>query len=278
LRFSPHAGTSKPPIVGPQRALHCLHQLGDRDVLEAQHRAPGWPHSTATSPRTTASPRILAGSACRCGVGPCPQCYLADTVLHDASGSDTVRRGIGAVQLPGRRGLVAANGGRPAGWAWCLPAGPRRARCTAGTAGCRSRRPPLRDIEPQRALHGPHELGDRATLEAQRRSVGPCPHCDLAETVPYEVPADRGERRDSMPGASRLVAGPVWLIVQSGIMALAGGCSADTARQCGGHGHLLGPAHRGHRDRCRRRVPSKAAGRRGPMATIRSTGLVVVAL
>ena len=72
-------------------------------------------------------------------------------------------------------------------------------------------------IEPQRALHGPHELGDRAALEAQRRSVvGPCPQGDLVDTVLHEIPASR-RRRGLTPGASRLVAGHVWLIVQGGI-------------------------------------------------------------
>lgn len=48
-------------------------------------------------------------------------------------------------------------------------------------------------IDRQRALLGLHELGDRGALEAQRRSVGPCPQCDLADTVLHEVPAGRGE-------------------------------------------------------------------------------------
>jgi hypothetical protein len=63
--------------------------------------------------------------------------------------------------------------------------------------------------------HGLHELGDRAALDAQRRSVDLCRQCDLANTVLHEVPADRGEGEDLTPGASRLV---VWLIGQSGIM------------------------------------------------------------
>jgi hypothetical protein len=44
-------------------------------------------------------------------------------------------------------------------------------------------------------------------LEVQRRSVSPCPQCDLADTVLHEVPADRGEGGDVTPGTDLHKAG-----------------------------------------------------------------------
>jgi hypothetical protein len=86
-----------------------------------------------------------------------------------------------------------------------------------------SRRPPLRHIEPSArsmaCMNSATERRSKAPL------VGPCPRCDLADTVLHEVPADRGEGEDSTPVASRLVAGHVWL-GQCGIM----GGSVGTAR------------------------------------------------
>jgi hypothetical protein len=64
--------------------------------------------------------RMSSAEAQRRTVGSCPQCDLGDTVLHDASGSDTVRWGTS-----GTAGWSAAR-------AWCLPAGPCRARCCGG--------------------------------------------------------------------------------------------------------------------------------------------------
>jgi hypothetical protein len=76
------------------------------------------------------------------------------------------------------------------------------------------------------------------SLAAQRRTGPTCrpvPACDLADTVLRDVPADRGE------GARRACRGHVCLVGQGGIMVLAGGGSADTARPCGGDGSRRPP-------------------------------------
>jgi hypothetical protein len=100
---------------------------------------------------TSIMARMSSAEAQRRTVGSCPQCDLGDTVLHDASGSDTVRWGTS-----GTAGWSAAR-------AWRLPAGPCRARCCGGMR-----------------TEATSIMACMTSAEAQRRSVGSCPQCDLA--------------------------------------------------------------------------------------------------
>jgi hypothetical protein len=87
-------------------------------------------------------------------------------------------------------------------------------------------------IEPQRALHGPHELGDREVLEVQRRS-GPLDHHVLPVRCVAGSDVVIHEARAAPQRPSR---GHVWLVGRRGIMVPAtalrpirASCAARTA-------------------------------------------------